>query len=79
MQSISQLVVMNTLQYFSRKINFETADKPAVEAPLFEELSDSETTRIVGGASAFVSGGINVFAIKNYGDINLPIELISGI
>ena len=51
---------MKISQYFSRKINFATADKPAVvEAPLFEELSDSDQTRIVGGQAQV---GVGVIA-----------------
>lgn len=43
---------MNTFQYFSRKIKALAADKQEnQQAPLFEELSDSETSKIVGGAS----------------------------
>lgn len=41
---------MKTSQYFSRKIKALTADKQEnLQAPLLYELSDSETSKIVGG------------------------------
>lgn len=41
---------MKTSQYISRKIKALTADKQEnLQAPLFEELSDSETSIIGGG------------------------------
>jgi hypothetical protein len=42
-----------TKKYFSRKTNALTADKPEnLQAPLFEELSDSETSKIVGSGQS---------------------------
>ncbi|MEH1834881.1 MAG: hypothetical protein V7L29_23180 [Nostoc sp.] len=46
---------MNKRQHFLRKIKAPQADKlQNLQAPLFEELSDSETSQVVGGSSLVV-------------------------
>ncbi|BBD63845.1 hypothetical protein NIES4072_24990 [Nostoc commune NIES-4072] len=56
--------------YFSRKIIALTANKEEnLQAPLFEELLDSETSKIVGGASLQPTISISEEVQINIGNI----------
>lgn len=68
---------MKTSQYFLRKIKALTADKQEnLQAPLFEELSDSETIKIVGGIG--LSEAIETLERRFLGEVPLvvPLDLI---
>ncbi|WP_375453263.1 hypothetical protein [uncultured Nostoc sp.] len=70
---------MNTLQYFSRKIKALTDDKPEIpEVSRIEELSDSETSKIVGGKGYGTIEGYQVDLIQEIstiGGFNYQIDI----